>query len=275
VQRSVLVLLLLVALAGCPRKEEPVADAAPPPATAAIVQPRAVFDAGANAPASAALAVLHAWNAANNAHDDKALGALYDDPVELYGTPVTRDVALQRKRAAFATHLRDDLDAIEVTGEDRVRFHKKSTSKGGAAIDVLGYLELVRRGSALRIRAEGDSTTDSNIARAKESRCEAAVGAAALSTKEAQAAEADIARGATEMADVEEVHVAGMTLPPSSAGAPWVVRVCESHPDRMPCYHDFDVSPATGAVRYSSMGSDPRSVAADPRLMAAVVAACR
>jgi hypothetical protein len=273
--------LLAAGLGGCPSKD-------PSPAPAPVASPSAVpvadvpragskpaSDAGgSNASAGAALALARAWNAAINAHDDKALGALYDDEVELYGSKVTRERAMAMKRAAFPKHVRDDLDNVEATGDERVSFHKKSTSKGGGVVDVQGYLELVRRSVGLRIRTEGDLTTDTNLARAKEMSCEEAVSAAAMSTKEAKAAQASIQKGADEMADVEEVHVGGMTVPPSVTKGPWIISICENHPDRMPCYYHFEVDPKTGVVTYDGMAEEPHPLAIDPKLVAAIKSAC-
>lgn len=234
---------------------------AAPSASAANAAPKETHPAAARTEA-----LVQAWSAAINAHDAAALGALYADSIDLYGETVTRARAIAMKKAAFAWHVRDDLDAIAVTDSGRATFHKKSTQKGGKVIDVVGYLD-VRDG---KIVAEGDTTTDKNLARAREVGCEDTVLAFVQATPEAKKAAADIETGAKT--SPEPVSVAGMVLPPEGDRREWSVSVCENHPDCMLCLHHFLVDPATAKLTYEL--GDARTLAGDPVLAAKVRAAC-
>ena len=107
---------------------------------------------------------------------------------------------------------------------------------------------------------------------ASESACAVAVQALVDQTDEAKKATRSIEEGAKKSR--VPAGVGGYTMPPSAPGAGWDVAICESYTDRMPCYHHFDVNPATAAVVYSS-GGDDRPITTDPTLAAKVRAACR
>ena len=262
--------LVLVAFAMVASCKKP--DATPPPAPSASssaspsasaaakpvdAHPGTAYGVGA----AKTEAIVHKWNAAINAHDADALGALYADSIELYGETVPRDRAIAMKKAAFAWHVRDDLDAIAASDSGRATFHKKSTQKGGKVIDVVGYLD-VRDG---KIVSEGDTTTDKNLARAHEVSCDDAVLALAEATAEAKKATDEISK---------TIPVGGMVLPPDAGQHDWTVNVCENHPDRMMCLHHFTVDATTGKITYAFGADDPRPVAGDPVLAAKVRIAC-
>ena len=268
----------------------PSATAPSPPATSARAPSapapaRAPHETASQARASRALALVHAWNAAINAHDTALLAPLYADPVELYGVSMPRARALAAKQAAFARHDRDALSSIEVTAAGHAQFDKKSTGRDGKVLDVTGYLDLREVAGAgavggtvhFVIAAEGDTTTDANLERAKASRCEAAVSRLVYATAEARKAEHDIEEGAKGSPDV---HVGGMVLPPepgaAAAAARWRVSVCESRPERMLCLHHFEVDAVTGVVTYTGLESaEETRLATDAALVARVEAACR
>jgi hypothetical protein len=77
---------------------------------------------------SKAIAIVNAWNAAINAHDPALLGPLYADPVELYGTKMSRSQALAAKKASFATHAHDELSSIEITPSGHAQFVKTTST---------------------------------------------------------------------------------------------------------------------------------------------------
>lgn len=85
-------------------------------------------------PCSSTLAAppaLEQWNAAHNAHDAKALGALYAPSVVFYGVTLTNEECVRRKQAAFAASP-DYAQSIRDVRTDgtTVRFVKTSTSNG-------------------------------------------------------------------------------------------------------------------------------------------------
>src|SRR5581483_8667037 len=89
------------------------------------------------------------------------------DDVELYGTKMTRTNATALKNAAFAAHDRDALGDISVTN-NRATFRKTSYFKNKKIISVDGYIEV---DASMKIVAEGDTTTDENLALKKEREC--------------------------------------------------------------------------------------------------------
>jgi hypothetical protein len=160
----------------------------------------------------------------------------------------------------------------------RATFTKKTTSKDGKTIEVLGYLEARQVQGAWKIVVEGDTTTDRNLERARERRCTSAVLAIVHATDEAKRAMASIEQGAKKQPASDPVNVAGRVMPPQAGSSEWYVGICEDHADRMLCLNHFEVSKDTGVVRYMGIeGSDPdwHAIKTDPRLMADVVSSCK
>jgi hypothetical protein len=177
------------------------------------------------------------WNLAINAHDASLLAGLYDDFIELYGKRMRRSDALTAKKASFAKHARDDLSDIAVTQAGHAQFHKKSSARDGKVIDVTGYLDAREVGGKWVIVAEGDTETDTNLARAKSSRCVGAVMDIVYATAEAQQIIRDIEEGAKHAPADDPVSVGGMVSPEVDPadfiGQPkWTVAICENHKDR-------------------------------------------
>jgi ketosteroid isomerase-like protein len=228
--------------------------------------------------AHALRALVLSWNAAINAHDAERVGALYADDVELYGTKMSRDRAIAAKKGAFVRHARDEIADLAVDEGGRATFTKKTTSKDGKTIEVLGYLEARQVQGAWKIVVEGDTTTDRNLERARERRCTSAVLAIVHATDEAKRAMASIEQGAKKQPASDPVNVAGRVMPPQAGSSEWYVGICEDHADRMLCLNHFEVSKDTGVVRYMGIeGSDPdwHAIKTDPRLMADVVSSCK
>jgi hypothetical protein len=69
--------------------------------------------------------------------------------------------------------------------------------------------------------------------------------------------------------------VGGYAMPPDVTGDGWDVAICENYADRMPCYHHFNVDPATARVTYSGGGLDDHPIVTDPALAAKVRTACK
>ena len=256
-KRAALVVLLLACNkpSGAPA---PAASSAPAPRASA---PAPAPDGGTHERAAKIEATVRAWNAAINAHDAEKLGALYADEIELYGRRVSRAHAIAAKRAAFPAHAHDDVTGVSVSESGRATFHKKSALKNGKVIDVLGYLDVDAAG---KITSEGDTTTDTNLARKGQVSCEDAVVALVNATAEAKKASAAIP------------NLAGMVMPPDKPGDGWDVGICENHPDRMPCFHHFTVDPATAKVTYTGLDSvDDITLPTDPSLAAKVRDACK
>jgi hypothetical protein len=264
----------VVLLAGCVKPTQATSDAsasttAPAPvASAKAITATPKSEGGAPRPLPGMQGLLLAWNAAINAHDADKLGALYADEVDLYGTPVSRAKAVALKKEAFAGHVRDEISRVTVDGPGRVTFRKRSLLKSGKRVDVSAYLEA----SDGRITIEGDTTTDANLARAKDRACSDAVQNLVDQTAEAKHATQQIEKAA-ETSPVP-VGVGGFATPPESPGDTWHVSICENYADRMPCYHYFEVDPATAVVVYSYGGLDPRPIKTDPALAAKVRAVC-
>jgi hypothetical protein len=257
------VLLLLVV--GCPlacKNPSPTTTSASATTTpsAPPVGARAAVDGGTHEVGATIESVVRAWNTAINAHDASKLGTLYADQVELYGQVMAKERATALKKVAFGNHVRDEISNIVVDEAGRASFRKKSTLRNGKTIDVQGYLD-VDHGT---ITSEGDTTTDKNLLRARGVTCEDAMLRLVLSTAEAR-------RAMDEIADAG-VSVGGMVFPPSNPSQPWDVAVCENYAERMPCYHHFDVSPASGTVKYSTDGDTP--IKTDAALLAAMHTAC-
>jgi hypothetical protein len=248
----------------------PAATSAAPAATSAVPRTATSRDEGTYARGAQIEASVRAWNVAINAHDADALGAMYGDAIELYGQRVTRAKAVALKKAAFADHVRDDVTDIAVKETGRATFHKKSTLMGGKVIEVLAYLD-VQDG---KIVSEGDTTTDQNLARAHEVRCEDAVLALVHSTAEAVKAMKDIEDAKIRLGPV----TAGVVVhSPAETGAGWWVRICENFPDdtlsknRMPCFVNFDVDSAAAVVT----DDEGKPLKAAPALAAKVKSDCK
>ncbi len=264
-QLKVLCLVVPVALAKCRTPEASTTSATAAPAMAVRGGP----DGGAHERAARLRALVVAWNAAINAHDANKLAGLYADEVELYGKRLSRATAVAVKKASFAHHVRDTIDDIAVTDEGRATFHKNSLQSGGKLIEVDAYLD--EEGG--KIVSEGDTTTDTNLARARETTCELAVLQLVEQTAEAKTATKTIEEGAKS--SPLPVSVGGYAMPPDVTGAGWGVAICENYVDRMPCYHHFNVDPATATVTYTNGGLDDRPIVTDPALAAKVRAACK
>ena len=258
--------VLLALVVGCRARGDltaaPVVEAAAPVASVG-------FDAGTHPVAASITSIVHAWNVAINAHDADAVGLLYADQVELYGQVVARDKAVGLKRAAFAGHVRDDIDGIVVDDKGRASFHKKSTLRGGKVIDVQGYLDVAQG----KIASEGDTTTDRNLVRARGVSCESALMDLVMATAEAKKAAKDLDDGIAKAHD-PSITRGMMAQPLDDPHGAWDVGICESRPDRMPCYEHFEVNPAAGTILHSSYGSEPKPVVADPAQLAKARATC-
>jgi hypothetical protein len=218
--------------------------------------------------------LVRAWNAAINAHDASQLDALYAGSIELYGTRMPHARALVAKKGSFAKHAKDELSAIAVSGSGHIQFQKKSTARDGHVLEVTGYLDAEQTDGKWLIVAEGDTTTDANLARAKESRCEDAVLTLVMATTEAKEAIRDIEEGAKKAPADDPVNPAVMVLPRDRVDPTWSVAICENHADRMPCMYHFDVDPSRGSVREFD---DPhgRVLDTDPAPAAKVREACK
>jgi hypothetical protein len=248
----------------------PAATNAPPAATSAVPRAATSRDGGTHPRGAQVEAIVRAWNVAINTHDADKLGAMYGDEIELYGQRVARAKAVALKKAAFADHVRDDVTDVAVMETGRATFHKKSKLAGGKVIEVLAYLDLQDG----KIVSEGDTTTDQNLARAHEVRCEDAVLALVRSTAEAVKAMKDIEDAKNTLGPV----TAGVVVhSPAETGAGWWVRICESFPDetlsknRMPCFVNFGVNSATAVVT----DDEGKPLEAAPALAAKVKSSCK
>jgi ketosteroid isomerase-like protein len=219
-------------------------------------------------------ALVGLWNEAINAHDARTLAALYADPVELYGTSMPRARALAAKRASFAKHAKDELSDIHVSTRGHAQFRKKSTSRDGRVVEVTGYLEARETSGRWLIESEGDTTTDANLARAMELRCEAAVDSIVYATAEAKMAIKRINDGLKNARADDPVNLSGMIVPPNPGNAAWSVGICENHEDRMPCPYSFEVDPHTAVVTAFDVDG-PKALKTDPALAAKVREACK
>jgi len=241
--RAIIMALLVF---GCSKSRRPEgaapAASAPPSASSPAIAP-------AMKGSTEIVNVVRAWNDATNAHDAKKLGALYADEVELYGQRVSRERAMSIKGAAFATHDRDDLGEVTVL-ESRALFTKKSRGKNGKVIEVTGYIDL---DPAMKITAEGDTTTDTNLERKKYDDCAAAIGALVDSTH-------------LGGADVRQIV--------KEPDGRWGVQFTMVHfgdPNGNYSYLSIHVDPSSGAV----IGATDEVIPADPSLAAKVRSQCK
>ena len=217
-------------------------------------------------------ALVRAWNEGINAHDTTRLASLYADAVELYGTRMSRAQALHAKQASFAKHDHDSLSSISVSAAGHAQFDKKSTGRDGKVIHVTGYLDTRQIAGKWLITSEGDTTTDTNLERAKQDRCQAAVLALVDTTPEAERARRAIQEPEFGVVPTGATSVAT----PPDHGGPWLVQICEVHPDRLMCGPDFEVDPDRAVVFFTGVGAvDGGSLRTDPKAAARVRDACK
>ena len=78
-----------------------------------------------------------------------------------------------------------ELTDMEVSTTGHAQFRRTSVDHDGNVIDLTGYLEMLETSRTWLIASDGDTATDANPARAKASRCEAAVDGIVYATADA------------------------------------------------------------------------------------------
>jgi hypothetical protein len=140
----------------------PDAASAPPPVTEATTEAQAPDEN------LAARLVLKRWDDAHNAHDARALEALYAPSVRFYGATLSASECAKRKTTAFAKtpdysqSVKGPSFAPQDDGSVLVRFLKVTTANGKHA-DYASFL-VVTGG---RVAEESDKISDENLARAQ------------------------------------------------------------------------------------------------------------
>jgi hypothetical protein len=242
-------LALLLVLASC--KHDPPAAAV----DAAVAEPVASASA---APVDAAIIpadptgnerlLLSQWDAAYNAGDAVAIGALYASSVRWYGVTLSHE-DVQAKIASYIASAPDRkqtsaLDGVALLRDGaRVTFTKTITLKGKTT-KYPSYFHLARGASgALRIDEESDPVTDKTLAAGT---CDDALSALARATSTASA------EGLTTV------------TPPKNPGDHWVAIFYRSHGTS-----EIEFDPKNGAVLWGNTGSDRTPLdASDPKIRA-------
>jgi hypothetical protein len=206
--------------------------------------------------------MLTEWTRALNEADLGALESLYAGRVRFYGTWLTRDEVLKRKRDALAA-TRNFKQAVlgnpslEKKGDVSTLGFRKRSGPADAQHDVFATLVL-RRSPQLLIEEETDAATEKRYGSASTSGdvpkdCVSAVWLMVDSTPVAERLYKDINRNLGGFPKEAELHPGGMgPLTPHETGdGTYELAIGVHHPERFEAYAWFTVDP-TGKVTVSA-----------------------
>jgi hypothetical protein len=213
------------------------------------------------------------WTRALNAADVSGLGRLYADKVRFYGTWLTRDQVLERKRQALAAdrsfrQLVLGNPTVSPEGETmRVAFHKRSGPKA-ALRDVFATLVL-SQGPPLLIQEESDAVTEKRFAPKAQPPpavdCGGAVWDLVGSTPEAQRLFRDIDKNLKEFPPEADLRPGGLgpMTPAENGDDTYSLAIGVHHPERFEAYAWFTID-LTGKVTASGLAIDAQDATLRP-----------